>query len=105
MTTRFTPPRAPGDVTRALAEHRRAFDALARDPLVNARTITVTLPNAVAVHVRHGLGRQFTNYFLSAPKGATTSGRIVESDGDENVEVVLTATGYGATVTVRMTVF
>lgn len=99
------PPRAPGNPDRQLAEHRRALDEVMRDPLLNARTIVVNLPNATAVRVRHGLGRPFTNYFLSAPQGATATGRIVESSGDDMTEVVLTANGFGATITVRITVF
>lgn len=99
------PPRAPGNPDRQLAEHRRAIDTVMRDPMLNARTIVVNLPVATTIHVRHGLGRPFTNYYLSAPQGATASGRIVESPGDDSREVVLTATGYGATITVRMTIF
>lgn len=103
--TRVLPARAPGNPTQQLADHRRALDEIRRDPLLNARTIVVNLPVGVEVRVRHGLGRPFTNYYLSAPKGATATGRIVEGDGDDSTEVVLTATGYGATVTVRMSIF
>ena len=99
------PSRAPGDVQRQLADHRRTLDALGRAPLTNARTATLTLVNAVPLRFQHQLGRPFTNYFHSAPKGAVTSGRIVEGDGDASREIVLTATGYGATISVRVTVY
>jgi hypothetical protein len=93
------------DVERALDEIRNAHIALARDPFINARTFEVTLPDATTVRVRHKLGRAFTNYSLSAPKGAVTSGRIEElTPDDPSAEIWLEANGYGATVTVRMTV-
>lgn len=109
MTTKREPAHIPvgdRDVDRALEEHRASIVALARDPFINARTIEVTLPNATTVRVRHKLERAFTNYFLSAPKGAVTSGHIEElTPGDPTVEIWLQANGYGATVTVRMTVY
>lgn len=86
-------------------DHARALDNLQRDPMLNANTVAVNLPNATAVHVRHGLGRKYTNYYLSAPRGAIAAGYFVESAGDDDTEVVLAANGFGATVTVRMTVF
>lgn len=73
--------------------------------MLNARTVDVNLVNAVATKVRHGLGRKYTNYYLSAPRGAVAAGYVVETAGNDDVEVVLTANGFGATVTVRMTVF
>lgn len=73
--------------------------------MLNSRTIEVNLANGVAAKVRHGLGRPFTNYYLSAPRGAVASGYVVELAGDDSSEIVLTANGYGATITVRITVY
>ena len=94
------------DTDRAIVEVIKAHDEVVRDSILNRRTFVVTLPNATLVKVKHGLGRTFENYFLSAPKGASATGRIVEStptDGSD--DIWLTATGFGATITVRMTVF
>lgn len=96
------PPRLPvqdPEVQRAIDEIRRALIELARDQLfVDA---TVTLPSGTAVAILHGLGRAMKNYSISAVTGATATGRIVESlrtaDG-----MTLTATGYGATVSVSI---
>lgn len=94
------------DVERALDEIRNAHVALARDPFINARTIEVELPDATTVRVQHKLGRAFTNFVLSPPKGPVTSGRIEElTSGDPTAEIWLQANGYGATVTVRLTVW
>ena len=94
------------EVERAIDEVRRAVIELARDPFISGRDIEVTLPNAELVTVRHGLGRRFANYTLSAPMGATTSGRIVESAPDaDRLAVKLTATGYGATITIRLRIW
>lgn len=94
------------DTEKALDELRRAVIALARDPSMNARTLDVTLADATLVSVKHGLGRPFTNYSLAAPRGATSTGRIVETAPDtDRLTIYLTATGYGAPVTVRMTVW
>lgn len=105
MSGRPVPARAPGAPERQLADHRRALDDLQRDPMLNSRTIEVNLANGVATKVRHGLGRPFTNYYLSAPRGAVAAGYVAESAGDDGAEVVLTANGFGATVTYRMTVY
>ena len=85
---------------------RRAVIENSRDPYLNGRDIDVELANATLVAVRHGMGRRFTNYTLSAPMGAVSSGRIVESAPDaDRLTIYLTATGYGATITVRMRVW
>ena len=93
------------DVDLALEEHKKGIDDVQRDPILKRRTIKVTLPDAALVQVRHGLGRTFENFVLSPPTGATTSGRIVETAGAAATEVKLTATGYGATITVRLTIW
>lgn len=94
------PPRLPvGDpkVQQAIDEIRRALMELARDNV--HRDYTVTLPNATAVAIKHGLGRQMQGYALAAPVGATATGRIVESNRNSD-GMTLTATGFGATISV-----
>ena len=106
MTLSARPARAPGNIERQVADHTRALDEFSREPMFTGRVITVNLANAVRTSVRHGLGRQFTAYYLSAPKGAAAAGYIVEAaDGNDSEEVVLTANGYGATITLRMYVW
>lgn len=100
---RFT---VPDEATqRALDAQRRAHDDIVAEPILQRRTITVTLPNATAVTTKHGLGRKFENFVLSPPIGATATGRIVETAGDSSTEFILTATGHGATITVRVTIW
>ena len=94
------------DAQAALEQHARVISDVGRDPMLNRRTVTVTLPNATTVKTKHGLGRTFENYILSAPIGATAVGLIEEMPGaDPASEIWLQANGMGATVTVRMTVY
>jgi hypothetical protein len=90
-------PIADAVVNKALDVLRQALMELARDHVF--RDVTVTLPNATAVQVRHGLGRGMRSYALGAPTGALATGRLVEMTRDFD-SVTFTATGYGATVSV-----
>lgn len=99
-------PLKDSDVDRAVSEVARAHDDVARDPVLSRRVITVTLPNATTVKTQHKLGRKYEHYTLSAPRGASATGRIVDvepTDGSD--DIWLQANGYGATVTVRMMVW
>lgn len=93
----------------ALDEVRVAVIDLLREPFMNARTMLVTLPDATLVKVKHQLGRMYTNFYLSPPKGVATLvtvGMVQEMAGnDPSREIWLQADGYGATITVRLTVF
>lgn len=94
------PPRIPvadPATQKALDGLHLALAELARD--TRYRDVTVTLVDTVALVVRHGLGRAALGYALGAPTGATTSGRIVES-ARTSEGMTLTATGWGATITV-----
>ena len=86
-------------VNRALADHSRAIGELADENLPHS-VVEANLPDATAVKVRHGLGRPFKFFSVSSPMGATATGRIVRTVGDDSNHVVLTATGHGATITV-----
>jgi hypothetical protein len=90
----------------ALEEHARSVGDVSRDPILQRRTVTITLVNATTLKIKHGLGRTFENYLLSAPIGATAVGLIEEMPGaDPATEIWLQANGMGATVTVRLTVW
>jgi hypothetical protein len=78
----------------ALEDLRRAVSDLYDNAFLSGREIEVTLPDATEVTVNHGLGRRFTSYALSAPIGATTSGRIVESTPDTDRKAISSATGW-----------
>jgi hypothetical protein len=94
------------ETERALDEVRRAVNDLMNDPYIKGRDLDVTLPDGIEVLVKHGLGRKFTGYSLSAPIGAVTTGRIVEGLPDaDRLTIYLTANGYGADVIVRMRVW
>lgn len=102
------PARLPVDdpaIERAIDEVRRSTVELCRDAFLSGRDIELTLVDTVALTVQHGLGRRFVNYSLSAPRGATATGRIVETSRDPDRSVTLTATGHGATITVGLRIW
>ena len=94
-------------LARVVENIQRRIDELQRQPAVKARIIEVTLVNATATPIAHGLGRAPVMVIPSAPRGATSAGRIdeVRSDStDRTKTVVLKATGYGATITLDLMV-
>ena len=95
----------PDRVIRDLQQKIRELQAL---PLTSARVIqVVTLADSALTPVRHGLGRIPIWVRESTVRGATSSGRIVETrDGtlDRTQFVALTATGWGATITIDLLV-
>lgn len=96
------PPRLPvkDEATQqAVDELRRAMMELARQLVY--RDVTVTLPDATNVVVRHGLGRPFLHYTFTAPVGASTTGRIDEIARTAD-SITLNATGFGGTISVGM---
>lgn len=95
------PPEIPVEdpqVRAALTVIRLALMELARQ--LTFRDVTVTLPNNTPVTVFHGLGRVMKTYVIGAVAGATATGRLVETGRDPSKSIELTATGFGATVTV-----
>jgi hypothetical protein len=88
-------------VQRALLEHERVIGELVDENLTHT-VVEANLPDATAVTVRHGLGRTMRFFAVSPPIGATATGRIVRTPGDDSNHVILTATGFGATVTVLL---
>lgn len=102
ITTR--PARAPGDATRQLADHRRVLDEVARDPYLNGRDIDVTLQPGVPLEIKHGLGRAFTSYSFSAPRGgAGAAADIVETARTKDgVTLEVVTAGAAVTITLRI---
>lgn len=88
-------------------EHERKIVELQNRPLVVAGVIyDVALADGVATPVAHGMGRRVAA-FPSAPRGAVSAGYIVETRSgthDPSKYVVLTANGFGATITVDLEV-
>lgn len=107
------PTTAPIDRTaedRARREIVEAITELQSLPMAGARVIqNVSLANATATPVPHGLGRVPVFVGISAVRGPSTSGRIEEvrstsGTNDRKKFVTLTANGYGATVVVDLLV-
>ncbi len=98
---------ADEQVERVRRNHHDAIEELRGQALAGARIIRdVSLANAVVTPIAHKLGRPVM-VFVSAIRGASTSGRIEEvRDGtyDRSQYITLEATGYGATITVDLLV-
>ncbi len=104
-------PTSPQVSSFAAAEAaRRVTEACIREiqdlPASSMRIIKdVLLAEGVATPVAHKLGRAPVWVQASVVRGATTTGRIVETRSgsyDRTQVVVLTATGHGATITVDL---
>jgi hypothetical protein len=89
-------------------DHRAAIAELQTLPLAGAVIKRdVTLQSGVATPVPHGLGRIPNIVIPSVPRGAVSAGFIVEvRDGKfrRDQYITLTASGYGATITIDLTV-
>lgn len=66
----------------------------------------VDLANGVATTIVHRLGRVPALVSISVPRGAVSAGYVVETHAgvDRKQALVLTASGYGATITVDVEV-
>jgi hypothetical protein len=97
-------PIADSVINAAVEDHRRVQqDALRNQPVVIA---DIVLADGTRTVVRHGLGKRYTSVFCSPVRGATATGRIVEeTPTDRGREIWLTATGFGAAVTVNLLVY
>ncbi len=93
-------------VSRSHADAIRELQGLA---VAQLRVISnVALVNGVATPIAHRLGRAPTMVIVSPARGAATAGAVIEPAGvavDRTRFVILTATGFGATVNVDVTVF
>jgi len=99
---------ADEDAERVRRSHEEAIREL--QSLPSSRSVIVSnkeLADGVATQISHGLGRVPDFFAVSPPRGATSTGRIVESRPsglDRSKFIVLTATGWGGTITVDLEV-
>lgn len=84
-------------------ELERKIIELQKQPGVGTVFVTASLADGVATKVAHTLGRRPTFVGQSIVRGATSTGRIVESARDE-LFVTLTAIGWGATIALELQV-
>lgn len=89
-------------VRRSHEERIRELQALPAAGLVVLQDIE--LADGVATRIVHKLGKAPRWIGPSVVRGATTTGRIVESrdSGNRQHAVTLTATGWGATITIDL---
>lgn len=107
----LTPPHTPEledrDAELVRLEHERKIVELQKQPLVQGKPLTgIVLADGVTTAIAHGMGRPVL-VFVSPVRGAVSAGWIAESrDGsyDRSKFVVLTASGFGAAVTVDLVV-
>lgn len=96
------------DAEQVRRSHHEAIEALQRIPAASAKTLSnVSLANGASTFVPHGLGRTPTMVKPSMPRGASSSGYIVEirdNSYDRTKQLKLQANGYGATITVDIEV-
>lgn len=86
---------------RVRLSHADAIRELQGLPVLGARVVTASLADGIATEVPHGLGRAPRFIAQSIVRGATSTGRIVETrsgSSDRSKVVVLTASGWGATI-------
>lgn len=85
-----------------LDDRLRAIESLS---LVRGRHVSgVALPNGVATKFRHQLGRTPLGYLNAGMTGAVSAGYINVTSRDEDF-LELTATGFGATITLALWVY
>lgn len=89
---------------RVRRSHHDALAELQGLALAGARILQgVTLEDGVAKTIAHGLGRKPAYVSAGIPRGAIAAGYVVETSRDAR-SLVLTASGYGATITVDLVV-
>lgn len=95
-------------IERVRRNHHDALVELQRLPLSSARILEgVELANGIATPIPHGLGRSPLFVLPSAPRGASSTGRIEEvrdSGFPRDRYVTLRATGWGATIALEVLV-
>ncbi len=89
---------------RVRRAHATQIAELQKTPAAGALVVSdVELEDGVATQVAHGLDHVPLWVGPSAVRGATSTGRIVQSASDSKF-VTITATGHGATVTIDLLV-
>jgi hypothetical protein len=93
---------------RARRSHASAITELQTGPLAGAKVIAgISLPDGELRTVAHKLGRAPRWVGVSVVRGASTAGVITETRGGQynaSQLLALTASGYGATITVDLLV-
>jgi hypothetical protein len=93
---------------RARRSHASAIGELQASPLAGAKVIAgVELSDATTRVIAHKLGRAPRWVGVSVVRGASSAGVITETRGspyDASQVLALTASGYGATITVDLLV-
>lgn len=96
------------DAERVRRHHDEQIAEIQKAPAMGLTVIEgVSLAVAVETPIAHKLGRAPVWFGLSAPRNATATGRIVETRSgsyDRTKVIVLTATGFGATILVDVAV-
>jgi hypothetical protein len=96
------------DAERVRREHHDKIVEIQQKPAIGMAVIAgISLVDAVATPIAHGLGRVPIFVKASDPRGASATGRIEEiRDGSQNRQqvVVLKATGWGATIMIDVMV-
>lgn len=108
LSAPHTPELEDQDAELVRLEHERKLVELQKLPASSLRVIrSVELADGVPTPIAHGLGRALVWVRESCVRGAVTAGLIVETrDGTHALSkfVTLTATGWGATITVDVLV-
>jgi hypothetical protein len=90
---------------RVRKSHADAIRELQTAPAADARAIrNVVIPDNGTVTKAHRLGRVPSMVIASPPRGAASAGLLGEVSRSEQV-IVLSASGFGADITVDVTVF
>ncbi len=85
--------------------HHDAIVELQLQPMAGAVTIRgIAIPNNGTVTKAHKLGRTPIQVLTSPPRGGSTPGLLGEVSRTDQV-IVLSAAGFGAAITVDVTVF
>jgi len=94
-------------VDAVIEQIRTRLNELAGDPRASRRTLSgVTLNNGSVTLIRHGLGKRWSGYQITAQRGATAAGYInYQSGADEDKYLRLLASGFGAALTVDIEVW
>ena len=102
---------ADADAETARRSTNERIDELQLVPFLEIIGESVLFADGTEVTIRHQLGRAPTMVIVSPVRGATTSGRIVESTTyasglpiDRSKYIVLVASGFGATVRAEVAV-
>lgn len=96
-------------VDRVRRNHAECIVELQQQPMVGGRVILgVQLEDGVAKTISHKLERAPIYVRESCPRGAVTAGVVVEvldpKKADRTKQIILQASGFGATITVDLLV-